>query len=83
MAHEIVFYKSSFLFSARKATKTQRFLCNFGYNFVKLCVTKNTKFAIKKMRTDSNAFIYAVSTIVIAHFVIGFIWLWRKMNKKK
>jgi flagellar biogenesis protein FliO len=35
------------------------------------------------MRTDSNEFIYAVATIVIIHFVIGFIWLWRKMNKKK
>lgn len=46
-------------------------------------LTKTIKFAIKKMRTDSNAFIYAVATIVIAHFVIGFIWLWRKMNKKK
>jgi len=35
------------------------------------------------MRSDSNAFLYAVATIIIAHFVIGFIWLWRKMNKKK
>ena len=35
------------------------------------------------MRTDSNAFLYAVATIILAHFVIGFIWLWRKMNKKK
>lgn len=34
------------------------------------------------MRTDSNAFIYALATIVIAHFVIGFILLWRRMKKK-
>ena len=46
-------------------------------------LSKTTKFVIKKMRTDSNEFIYAVATIVIAHFVIGFIWLWRKLNKKK
>lgn len=46
-------------------------------------LSKTTKFAIKNMRTDSNEFIYAVATIVIAHFVIGFIWLWRKLNKKK
>jgi hypothetical protein len=51
--------------------------------FVELSVAKYTKFAKKNMRTDSNEFIYAVTTIVIAHFVIGFIWLWRKMNKKK
>jgi hypothetical protein len=46
-------------------------------------LSKTTKFVIKKMRTDSNAFLYAVATIILAHFVIGFIWLWRKMNKKK
>jgi hypothetical protein len=45
--------------------------------------TKTIKFAKKNMRTDSNAFLYAVATIILAHFVIGFIWLWRKMNKKK
>jgi hypothetical protein len=65
-----------FLFSARNDAKTKRF-------FVELSVAKYTKFAKKNMRTDSNEFIYAVATIVIAHFVIGFIWLWRKMNKKK
>jgi len=50
---------------------------------MKLCVSKILNLHKKKMRTDSNEFIYAVATIVIAHFVIGFIWLWRKMNKKK
>jgi hypothetical protein len=44
---------------------------------------KPIKFVIKNMRTDSNAFFYAVATIILAHFVIGFIWLWRKMNMKK
>ena len=45
--------------------------------------TKPLNLPKKNMRTDSNAFIYAVATIVLAHFLIGFIWLWRKMNKKK
>jgi hypothetical protein len=72
-----------FYFLLAKTQRREGFLWNFGNHFVKLCVTKKTKFVIKKMRTDSNEFIYAVATIVIAHFVIGFILLWRKMNKKK
>ncbi|WP_322549361.1 hypothetical protein [Flavobacterium psychraquaticum] len=44
--------------------------------------TKTAKFAKKNKMRDSNEFMYAVATIIIAHFVIGFIWLWRKMNKK-
>lgn len=32
---------------------------------------------------DSPEFMAAVATIILAHFIIGFIWLWRKMNKKK
>jgi hypothetical protein len=35
------------------------------------------------MNTNSDEFIYAVATIVIAHFVIGILWLYFKLRKKK
>ncbi len=31
---------------------------------------------------DSNLFMYIVGGIILLHFVVGFIWLWMKMNKK-
>ena len=34
------------------------------------------------MRGDSNLGIYIVAGIVILHFLVGFIWLIYKMNKK-
>ncbi len=35
------------------------------------------------MRGDSNLTLYIVAGIIIAHFLIGFIYLLYKMNKKK
>lgn len=35
------------------------------------------------MRGDSNTLIYIVGGIILLHFVVGFIWLAFKMNKKK
>jgi len=35
------------------------------------------------MRDNSNTFMYVVAGIIIAHFVIGFIWLIFKFSKKK
>lgn len=35
------------------------------------------------MRDDSNLTIYVVAGIVIAHFLIGFVYLIHKMNNKK
>jgi hypothetical protein len=35
------------------------------------------------MRDGSNVTIYIVGGIIIAHFLIGFIFLIYKMNKKK
>ena len=34
------------------------------------------------MRDDSNLTLYIVAGIIIAHFLIGFIYLIYKMNKK-
>ena len=35
------------------------------------------------MRGNSNTFIYIVAAIVLLHFIVGFVWLIYKMNKKK
>jgi heme/copper-type cytochrome/quinol oxidase subunit 4 len=35
------------------------------------------------MRSSSNTIIYIVAGIIILHFVVGFIWLIYKLNKKK
>lgn len=35
------------------------------------------------MRDDSNLTIYIVAGVIILHFLIGFIYLLYKMNKKK
>tara|TARA_B100001063_G_C16739366_1_gene543859 strand:- start:732 stop:878 length:147 start_codon:yes stop_codon:yes gene_type:complete len=35
------------------------------------------------MRDDSNLTIYIVAGIIIAHFLVGFVYLIYKMNKKK
>ena len=35
------------------------------------------------MRGDSNLTIYIVAGVIITHFLIGFIYLNYKMNKKK
>tara|TARA_R110002051_G_scaffold48308_2_gene95340 strand:+ start:96139 stop:96258 length:120 start_codon:yes stop_codon:yes gene_type:complete len=35
------------------------------------------------MRGSSNTIIYIVAGIIILHFVVGFIWLIYKLNKKK
>lgn len=35
------------------------------------------------MRDDSNLTIYIIAGIIIAHFLVGFIYLIYKMNKKK
>lgn len=32
---------------------------------------------------DSNTTIYIVATIIILHFLVGFIWLAYKLTKKK
>lgn len=42
-------------------------------NFVKTAI----------MRENSNLTLYIVAGIIIAHFLIGFIYLIYKMNKKK
>ncbi|SDF35305.1 hypothetical protein SAMN04487992_11270 [Cellulophaga baltica] len=34
------------------------------------------------MRGNSNLTLYIVAGIIILHFVVGFIWLMIKMNKK-
>ena len=38
---------------------------------------------IKKMRDNSNTFIYIVGAIVLLHFIVGFVWLIYKMKKRK
>ncbi len=38
---------------------------------------------IKNMRSDSNMLIYIIGGVISLHFVVGFIWLAIKMNKKK
>ncbi|TVZ14730.1 hypothetical protein JM81_0936 [Maribacter sp. MAR_2009_72] len=35
------------------------------------------------MRGSSNTLIYIVAGIILLHFVVGFIWLVYKLNKKK
>jgi len=35
------------------------------------------------MRGSSNTLIYVISGIILLHFVVGFIWLIYKLNKKK
>ncbi len=35
------------------------------------------------MRDGSNLTIYIVGAVIIAHFLVGFIYLIYKMNKKK
>jgi hypothetical protein len=35
------------------------------------------------MRGDSNLTIYIVAGVIIVHFLIGFVYLIYKMNKKK
>ena len=40
-------------------------------------------FYIKNKMRDSNTFMYIVGGIILVHFIVGFIWLWVKMNKKK
>ncbi|SEK30797.1 hypothetical protein SAMN04488008_101241 [Maribacter orientalis] len=35
------------------------------------------------MRGNSNTLIYIIAGIVLLHFVVGFIWLIYKLNKKK
>jgi len=35
------------------------------------------------MRGSSNTLIYIVAGIIVLHFVVGFIWLIYKLNKKK
>jgi hypothetical protein len=35
------------------------------------------------MRDGSNVTLYIVAGIIIAHFLVGFIYLFYKMNKKK
>ncbi len=32
---------------------------------------------------DSNVFMYVIMGVIILYFIVGFIWLWYKMNKKK
>lgn len=34
------------------------------------------------MRNDSNTLIYIVGGIILLHFLVGFIWLAYKLNKK-
>jgi len=35
------------------------------------------------MRGSSNTLIYIIASVIVLHFVVGFIWLIYKMNKKK
>jgi len=35
------------------------------------------------MRGDSNLTIYIIAGIILLHFIVGFIWLAIKLNKKK
>ena len=35
------------------------------------------------MRGSSNTLIYVIAGIILFHFVVGFIWLIYKLNKKK
>jgi len=35
------------------------------------------------MRDSSNTVIYIVATIIVLHFVVGFIWMAIKLSKKK
>ena len=45
---------------------------------VPLILFKNTN-----MRDNSNTFMYWVGGIILLHFVVGFIWLIYKFNKKE
>lgn len=40
-------------------------------------------FTEKSDMRDSNTFMYIIGGIILLHFVVGFIWLWVKMNRKK
>ena len=35
------------------------------------------------MRGSSNTIIYVIAGIIVLHFIVGFIWLIVKFNKKK
>tara|TARA_R110000868_G_scaffold66877_3_gene198851 strand:- start:21821 stop:21952 length:132 start_codon:yes stop_codon:yes gene_type:complete len=35
------------------------------------------------MRGDSNTLIYVIAAVIALHFIVGFIWLAYKLNKKK
>ena len=35
------------------------------------------------MRGESNTLIYIIATVIVLHFIIGFIWLAYKLNRKK
>lgn len=35
------------------------------------------------MRGNSNVFMYVVGGIILLHFLVGFIWLFFKLSKKK